>query len=205
MSLESVYHGQSTLLLATFPICAWHRLPDTSAYRFVGFVRSDNLLVLKSSRNSTPIKTPSKSSTSDSPILAPRNFDKATQHTTLRKKRSFDIGPDLASSVPEQTTDSSKIAASPRENAGEIPSTTSPPPAQPGSLAGSSQYPGAPENISASNPVLPQAVKSQATSYEEQRPCHWYCSNCKMGAMSLEYNYACLFCHHKRTGGEITR
>lgn len=42
--IESAYISNSTLMLLSLPIALWSRLPETSAYRFVDFIRSSNLL-----------------------------------------------------------------------------------------------------------------------------------------------------------------
>ena len=44
IKIESAYISNSTLMLLSLPIALWSRLPETSAYRFVDFIRSTNLL-----------------------------------------------------------------------------------------------------------------------------------------------------------------
>ena len=43
ISIQAAFRSNSTLLLLSMPISVWHRLPDSSAYRFVDFIRSENL------------------------------------------------------------------------------------------------------------------------------------------------------------------
>ena len=43
VTLEAIYKSHSTLVLVSIPIVAWTQLPETAAYRFIGFVQSANL------------------------------------------------------------------------------------------------------------------------------------------------------------------
>ncbi|KAL8748207.1 MAG: hypothetical protein Q9190_000026 [Brigantiaea leucoxantha] len=42
--VESVFRSHSTLLLMSIPVFAWAKLPENNAYRFIGFVKSEDLL-----------------------------------------------------------------------------------------------------------------------------------------------------------------
>ena len=42
--VESIFRGHSTLVLVSIPIIGWSRLRKTSAYRFIGFIKSEDLL-----------------------------------------------------------------------------------------------------------------------------------------------------------------
>ena len=42
--LECIYKSHSTLLLVSVPIVGWDRLPESAAYRFIGFIKSGNLI-----------------------------------------------------------------------------------------------------------------------------------------------------------------
>ena len=44
MRVESVFRSHSTLLLMSIPVFAWAKLPENNAYRFIGFIKSDDLL-----------------------------------------------------------------------------------------------------------------------------------------------------------------
>ena len=44
VQVEGIYKSHSTMVLVSVPIFAWDRLPDRAAYRFVGFIKSENLL-----------------------------------------------------------------------------------------------------------------------------------------------------------------
>ncbi|KAL8647832.1 MAG: hypothetical protein Q9226_006266 [Calogaya cf. arnoldii] len=43
VQVEGVYKSHSTMLIMSIPIIAWDSLPNRSAYRFIGFVKSGNL------------------------------------------------------------------------------------------------------------------------------------------------------------------
>ncbi|KAL8732293.1 MAG: hypothetical protein Q9166_002865 [cf. Caloplaca sp. 2 TL-2023] len=43
VKVEAVFKSHSTMLITSLPIVAWDNLPDKAAYRFVGFVKSENL------------------------------------------------------------------------------------------------------------------------------------------------------------------
>ncbi|KAL8986954.1 MAG: hypothetical protein Q9169_008742, partial [Polycauliona sp. 2 TL-2023] len=43
VKVEGVFKSHSTMLVVSLPIVAWDRLPDKAAYRFIGFVKSENL------------------------------------------------------------------------------------------------------------------------------------------------------------------
>ena len=45
VKIEAAYKGNSTLALISMPVNTWSRLPDTSAYRFIDFITSPNLLM----------------------------------------------------------------------------------------------------------------------------------------------------------------
>ena len=42
--IESAYDADSTLILVSMPVEVWIYLPKASAYRFIDFIRSDNLI-----------------------------------------------------------------------------------------------------------------------------------------------------------------
>ena len=44
VTMETAFSAHSTLVLVSVPISVWNHLPDTSAYRFVDFIKSGNLL-----------------------------------------------------------------------------------------------------------------------------------------------------------------
>lgn len=45
VKIEAAYRGNSTVALISMPVNTWSRLPDTSAYRFIDFITSPNLLM----------------------------------------------------------------------------------------------------------------------------------------------------------------
>ena len=42
--LECMYESHSTLILVSVPTVGWNRLPESAAYRFIGFIKSGNLI-----------------------------------------------------------------------------------------------------------------------------------------------------------------
>ena len=44
VSIESIYRSHSTLVLFTLSICVWDRLRNRSAYQFIAFIESSNIL-----------------------------------------------------------------------------------------------------------------------------------------------------------------
>lgn len=55
IAIEAVYKSCSTLLLLSMPLVVWNMMPENSAYSFVGFVKSPNLM-----QNQPPhVQTPS--------------------------------------------------------------------------------------------------------------------------------------------------
>ena len=68
ISIQAAFRSKSTLLLLSLPISVWHRLPDSSAYRFVDFIRSENLWTCsekKTKKNSTLALIEPKASSDD--------------------------------------------------------------------------------------------------------------------------------------------
>ena len=51
VTVETAFLSHSTLVLVSLPISVWNHLPDTSAYRFVGFITSENLLAPKAKQS----------------------------------------------------------------------------------------------------------------------------------------------------------
>jgi hypothetical protein len=57
VKIEAAFSGNSTLMLVSIPISIWIHLPDTSTYRFVGFIKSDNFMNSKKTATATSHKT----------------------------------------------------------------------------------------------------------------------------------------------------
>lgn len=60
VQVEGIYKSHSTLVLVSVPIFAWDRLPDRTAYRFIGFIKSGNLLPRRYSRSASSASIPSE-------------------------------------------------------------------------------------------------------------------------------------------------
>ena len=61
--LECMYKSHSTLLIVSVPTFGWNRLPESTAYRFIGFIKSENLIYEKA--NPGPITEMTLKPTSD--------------------------------------------------------------------------------------------------------------------------------------------
>ena len=66
--LECMYKSHSTLLLVSVPIIGWNRLPGSAAYRFIGFIKSGNLIVEKT--NPEPIAEKNQQPVSDDSVFS---------------------------------------------------------------------------------------------------------------------------------------
>ena len=58
--LESVFTSHSSLVIVSVPTHAWVRLPETSAYQFIGFIKSGNLLPDLQATSSVATQVPKK-------------------------------------------------------------------------------------------------------------------------------------------------
>ena len=96
VQIHSMFKSHSTLVLASVPINAWSLLPENTAYRFVGFIRSDNLLDLEKSPSALAIVGRSKSKW-PSPI------------SSKYAKRSPELDPDLMADRPPCTTSKTSV------------------------------------------------------------------------------------------------
>ena len=66
--LECMYKSHSTLLLVSMPIVGWSRLPGSPAYRFIGFIKSGNLICEKT--NPGPIAVKNQRPVSDDALFS---------------------------------------------------------------------------------------------------------------------------------------
>ena len=71
--LECMYKSHSTLLLISVPTVGWSRLPESAAYRFIGFIKSGNLICEKTS--SDPIAEMNQQPISDNALSSKRPTD----------------------------------------------------------------------------------------------------------------------------------
>ena len=73
VQVQSVFQSNSTLVIVSVPTYAWDRLPERPAYRFVGFIRSENMF--QAAKNSTASTTDTLASRFEAgPILGPPNI-----------------------------------------------------------------------------------------------------------------------------------
>jgi hypothetical protein len=68
IQVEGVYQSGSTLLIASMPVAIWDLLPQDPALRFLGFIRSRNLLFRFSPKDSVTTTVPIKFGTQNTPI-----------------------------------------------------------------------------------------------------------------------------------------
>ena len=66
VKVESIYKSHSTLIIVSIPTYAWSRLPERPAYRFVGFIRSED--IFQYAKSSTPSIAETLSSGRASPL-----------------------------------------------------------------------------------------------------------------------------------------
>ena len=90
--LECMYKSHSTLLLVSVPIVGWNRLQESAAYRFIGFIKSGNLIREKAYPE--PIAEMNQQPVSD-------NASSGKRSTDARIKRNLI----LENAEPEPTTD----------------------------------------------------------------------------------------------------
>ena len=85
--LECMYKSHSTLLLVSVPIVGWNRLPESAAYRFIGFIKSGNLICEKTNPGpiAEPVLQPTSDSTSFNQSLTDTRTDRETSTNTHQR------------------------------------------------------------------------------------------------------------------------
>ena len=81
--LECMYKSHSTLLLVSVPTVGWSRLPESAAYRFIGFIKSGNLICEKTS--SKPIAEMNQQPISHSALSSKSSTDARIEKTLERE------------------------------------------------------------------------------------------------------------------------
>ncbi len=81
--LECMYKSHSTLLLVSVPIVGWNRLPESAAYRFIGFIKSGNLIC--ENINPGPITEMILQPNSDHASSSGRSRDARIERPTITK------------------------------------------------------------------------------------------------------------------------
>ena len=102
--VESVYESHSTMLLVSLPIFAWDSLPSNAAYRFVGFIRSNNLQQPRSSSRlaAKNMLSQSHQATTTSPPMSARNVADFKAKTLSKRAPPPPPNLDLDSSIIPQ-------------------------------------------------------------------------------------------------------
>ena len=96
--LECMYKSHSTLLLVSVPIVGWSRLPESAAYRFIGFIKSGNLICEK--KKLGPVAEVNLRQNSDKPLPSEASTDTSTKREFSTKTHRHTPYAELATSLP---------------------------------------------------------------------------------------------------------
>ena len=120
VKVESIFRSHSTLIIVSIPIYAWSRLPERPAYRFVGFIRSENVFQADKNPTTSIAETLSSDGTSALPqnailrpiheagaTLSPTNWEAESQSSPeaqstrqRHKRQGTDVVPQAARQMP---------------------------------------------------------------------------------------------------------
>ena len=101
--LECMYKSHSTLLLVSVPIVGWSRLPESAAYRFIGFIKSGNLICEKA--NPGPIAETILHPITPNDVSGESSADSRTkEHTFTNAHHGDPYSPVITKSVAPQRT-----------------------------------------------------------------------------------------------------
>ena len=103
VQLECMYESHSTLLLVSVPTVGWSRLRESAAYRFIGFIKSGNLIC--EDANPDPIREMVLQPISDNASSSGRSTEARIKGDTVREKT--DPGP-----ITERILQSDSVEAS---------------------------------------------------------------------------------------------
>jgi hypothetical protein len=101
--IQGVYRGYSTLILTAVPVFIWDLLPENSAYNFVGYTRSDNLLGAGQPTKAHKGKAPSTNQRPISPF-PPSSFHREIPEAQRWDDLEMEVSCD--SSMPSSPQDS---------------------------------------------------------------------------------------------------
>jgi hypothetical protein len=101
--IQGVYRGYSTLILTVVPVFIWDLLPENSAYNFVGYTRSDNLLGAGQPIKAHKGKAPTTNQRPISPF-PPSSFHREIPEAQLWDDMEVEVSCD--SSMPSSPQDS---------------------------------------------------------------------------------------------------
>ena len=100
--LECMYESHSTLLLVSVPIVGWNRLPESAAYRFIGFIKSGNLICEMT--KFAPIAETNLRHISDNTLSGESSTDTRTNGETSANTQRRNLCPPVTTtSVPPET------------------------------------------------------------------------------------------------------
>ena len=109
--LQCMYKSHSTLLLVSVPIVGWNRLPESAAYRFIGFIKSGNLIC--ENINPGPITEMILQPNSDHASSSGRSRDARIERPTITKYTEL---PNQIYSSIASSTDRNASQSWPSEN-----------------------------------------------------------------------------------------
>ena len=94
VQVEGIYRSHSTLVLISMPTFAWDRLPERTAYRFIGFLKSANLLQKSDTKTSTQSSASSGGDIDIDGLLNPKSTPK--RKTSLSSGNTRTVRPRLS-------------------------------------------------------------------------------------------------------------
>ena len=100
--LECMYKSHSTLLLVSVPVVGWNRLPESAAYRFIGFIKSGNLICERT--NPEPITEVILQPNSDQNSSSGRSKDARIESHTITNTHCLPPYPSFTTTMPNQTS-----------------------------------------------------------------------------------------------------
>ena len=185
VTVEGVWKGHSALILVSVPIAVWNLMPRNPAISFMGFSRSGNLLNMYPTQ---PEATPQEHEAGK----APGNYD--VMDLNDKDKDISNLVPQL-SGIKLDTQRAQKISQEQdRLEDNQTSSISDRHPAQTGII-----------EVAARDRTSMSSDKdtkrgSLRISQGVPIPPHyqWWCGYCRAGPMSVEYNFACLFCLRKK-------
>ena len=102
VQLECMYKSHSTLLLVSVPIVGWNRLPESAAYRFIGFIKSGNLICEMTKLG--PVAEMNSRHISDNIVSSEGPTDtRINRETSTNTQHPNPYPPVIATSVPPRT------------------------------------------------------------------------------------------------------
>lgn len=130
--VESIYNGHSTLVLVSIPIIGWSRLRKISAYRFIGFIKSEDLL-----SDTKPLPGMTTRLQTKKTHISQTDSGLVERHVAKKRKASPETssGATLESITPPFSTPSKTPSKKPSKTPNKTPSKTRKPAKSPKTTA----------------------------------------------------------------------